>query len=150
MDKFKEFESLVYKEFSELKDIMAQHEREISHELSIQSKMFKESLFGKHKEIMQSMNKKLESFTQISTYQTQIASIQSEMKGILTKIAMASEDLKEIRTISESIDSRLKEKVEHSDFIHKFNDIFREFKKYALYSEIKRVECKIGKALAWL
>ncbi|CAI2381055.1 unnamed protein product [Moneuplotes crassus] len=143
MEKFKDFECSVYKEFSALKDEMVQHNRDTSQEMAYFAKKFEDSLFEKQRDIITSVNKRLESFTELKTYHEQVGAIKAEIEVILAKIQLASEDLKEIKTISDSIDCKLKDKVENNDFVEKIDEIQKQFQKYALYSEIKRVELKI-------
>lgn len=111
-ERFKEFEESVYKEFSSLKDSIHEFQKSTHQELNLQSKKYKEELFEKQREIITATNKKLEGFTQLSTHQTQVAAINSDIKVILSKMAMASEDLQEIRSVSDAIDSKLGQKVE--------------------------------------
>ena len=112
-------------------------------------KASKNALFDKEREILSIMHtnfeKRLRNYTPYSQYKGQINCIKTDIKGIISKMALASQDLQEIRSISEVMDSKLNKKVDLDIFQSKIQDIWKEFPNYTSYDNIKKVEQKIGK-----
>jgi len=102
-------------------------------------------LFDKEKEIVGGTNDKLTKYTQLSLYETQVEAMKTDINGIISKMNLATEDLKEVRTISDAIDSKLKNKVNITDFREKTDEIWKEFPKYTSYANLERLKQKIGK-----
>lgn len=126
---------LVKRQVSEIKDDLV-------------TKATKDSVYEKERNIMTHISKELKHYVQDSTYQTQLKVIKDDIEGIISKIASASEDLKEIRSFSDIIDTKLNDKLDIDTYEHKNQDIWKEFKKYTSIEAIQRLEAKIGKLIS--
>lgn len=111
----------------------------------ISTKADKDALFNKEREIVTYTNKKLQDYLQVSLYNAQTDILKAEIKGIISKIATASDDLDNIKSYSDIIDAKLERKLEIDDFNEEVQEIWNEFPKYTSYENIRILAEKLGK-----
>lgn len=141
-------------QFRELKESLAEYTK--NDEFSIvqenimqlrniaSQKAEKDDLFKKEREIVTSIEEKLEHYVQTSAYNTQINVIKNDMKSVISRISTASEDLDTIKSYSEIIEKKLNAKVDSDEYKAEMTQIWGEFQNYASFDHIKELANKLG------
>ena len=107
----------------------------------------KNSLFQKEREIEDRINVKLKTYTKLPAFHSEVESIKSDIESIISKVASAAEDLREIRSLSDVMDGKLGQKVDKETYDDAVDELWKEFNKYTSIEAIQALDAKLGKHL---
>ncbi|CAI2361494.1 unnamed protein product [Moneuplotes crassus] len=97
----------------------------------------------KFKNLEFQFSQKLIAYAKNQYLDEQLTTLREEMKEVLDKVLLASDDLKTMKSFSEMFSTKLKVKIEYSDLKEGLDSIKSQFGNFCSYEHIKNMNAKI-------